>query len=585
MRSVVPLLRKAPLVVPLLALIVYLILLAFHDIGIGLDDAYIILASLRLSEYQLFSFNIPDNLIPYDNRNIFFMLFSYSHGWTLLVVSFIVYHLADLFGIPWYTWALILPSTLSIWLAGIATYFITYQITKRHDFAILAAALFLTIPIVVGLSRSYTITLSIAIGLQALYLLLLMRAVTSGSRTYQAAAMVCMGLLIASENAFPVSIALGALLVFLISYHISNANNQTLAQKMWKTIKNTTSFFWNPYIAFPVLILLGYIALYAIEELYLPRPFPFGLGFFGYSLAQRNNAFLGWPDDFINRYFDHLGFGMGLALPVALLGGLVLLFLKDYDKHNRAILIFVLAWALTRIYLVFYYEVKSDAFVFMSLAGVPVSILVTLCLYSLFKRLKPLSISLGIILISVNLLAANSLVFNLPFEGPNLYGTPRGYYYARDIKAVGTILRSEGYSPLKERQLQYIRYGRISGWDIRSNVILAGLNQETVLFQTILYWGANAGYHPNEYTEIVVDIKSWNEDPTGKSKAIAFAQNNGFCLKHVVYEDKAPVAWMYYQDCGGVTDPKKHDKDKLMKEWDRRFANPEHMKTTGPHAR
>lgn len=536
---------------------VFLGVVTFARQGIGQDDAAILLAATELPTYHFWS---PGDL----QHNLLFRLFNYSHGWMNLVWTYVVYIALDTFGIPLATWALVLPSTLLIFGTAVLTYGIGREMGLRRRWAVLAAVFFLTMPIILGLARSYTIQLPVAMFARSFAYLLIIRALTRHSRRYHGAALFAIGLLIVSENAFPFPIALGVLLVAFVKRREITAGITGRWRRVRITARETIRFFLHPFSPIPIALLGWYVVAYVIEGSY-----PFGYGFFRYT-SQHPIQF-SIPFEFPTRFLDHFGFGISAALPLLAVGGVWIL--RRRSRFPPPLLTFIVLWAAVTITLPFIYW-PNNAMIYSALAAPPFALLIAWILETIATRLR-IAVYIGITFILIAQgVALVTVAFDVPYRGPNIYGASQGYRWSVPFKAVGAILRSEGYHPDRYRTKDPPPY----------DVAFAGAPTSMTVYPGVLYWGTYPLQALTEHARIIVTMMH-NEDMAQRRSVLKYARQNGFGLRHVVYDAGQPVAWMYYR---GYTElPESHDQSQLTREWDQRYASLKYIKVpglAGPHA-
>ncbi|MBI4434413.1 hypothetical protein HY635_01150 [Candidatus Uhrbacteria bacterium] len=534
----------------------FLGILTFANIGIGQDDAAIMLAATELPTYRLWS---PGDL----QHNLLFRLFNYSHGWMNLVWTYVVYAFLDVLRIPLATWALVFPGTLLVWGTAWCVYSLARELRLKRSYALLASALFLTTPIIIGLARSYTIQLPVAMFVRALAYFLLTRALTRGSARYRSAAIIALGFLIVSENAFPFSIALGVL--FVAIHRFVDAEH---VHPWWKRVTYavgaTVKFFLHPATAIGLAFLGWYAVAYRIESLY-----PFGYGFFRYTGVHPIR--LSIPFEFPTRVLDHFGFGLTAAFPFLAIGGAWAL--RRRIRHWSPLFAFVALWAVVTAMLPFLYW-PDNAMVYSALASPSFALLVAWVLAAAVTRFRA-AVRVGIALLLIaQTIALATVAFDVPYRGSNIYGVSWAYRWSEPFKAVGAILRADGYHPDRYRTAD----------PPPEDVVFAGVPHGVVLYPGVLYWGTAPITTPGTHTRIIVTMLH-NEDTAQRRAALAYAKSNEFTLRDVVYAGDQPIAWVYVRGYDGAA--RLHQQRALIAEWDRRYANLRDIRVpglAGPHA-
>jgi hypothetical protein len=534
-----------------------LLAFTFARQGIGQDDAAILLAATEIPTYHLWS---PGDL----QHDLLFRLFNYSHGWANLVWTYLVYAVLDGLGITLATWALVFPSTLLVWGTAWCAYLLARELRLSRSFSALASGLFLTTPIILGLARSYTIQLPVAMFVRTLTYLLLTRALTRQSARYRAAAIAAMGVLIVSENAFPFSIALAVLLVALHQFAVA-LDARGWWQRLGHTIRTTVRFFWHPYLAIAAAFLGWYIVAYVIEGIY-----PFGYGFFRFTGLHPIRISI--PFEFPQRFLDHFGFGFTAALPFLVVGGVWVLWRRP--RRPPPLLAFIACWGIVTLLLPFLYW-PDNAMIYSSLAAPPLALLAAWTFDAVATHLRAaVRVAITFVLVAQGVALA-AVAFDMPYRGPNMYGVAWTYAWNKPFKAVGAILRAEGYHPDRYRVANPPPY----------DVTLAGVPTSVVLYPGVLYWGTVPVTSVQTDARIIV-ATLFAEDAAQRRSVLTYGKAHGFGLRHVIYDGVQPVAWVYERGYTGA--PERHEQAVLIREWDRRrYANLRDIRVPGlpgPHA-
>lgn len=557
--------------------------------GIGEDDAAIILASINLSEYEIFTPNLFKNLIA--------NLFNYSHGWMNLVWSYFWYYLLDSFNIPLYTWVFILPSTLCILLSMIGIYFFTYNITKNYKISFLSSLIFITFPIIFGLARSYTITISLPLFVRTWFLLSIIWALNNKTKFNIAFCMILLGTLICSENVFYFPIFLGTVLIFLFSLQKNLQINFELKKVVLKSLKNTLLFFKNPFIIIPCVIIFLYLIAFICEEiLSIPN------GFLRYPFIRHEGKgiLLGFPENFFTGLISHLGYGIFIIF--ILISVYLFYFIKRRDKSY--LIIFLYIWMFLSIFLIFLYAPKNNAMHFISWATPPMCIIFALSFHYFLNKMKKITGLIFITIVILNFLSCISIVFNKPFILNKIYGSSEPYNVSHTFKAVGTILRNEKYAPVIEEDQTKINFGdlierfksKISDENVsymipkrnlikrERKIVLSGIVPGTKKppYLSLFYWGLDVADILDNKTFIIINIKEFNENKEHKINSLNFARNNNFAIKYILYDKDEPVCWIFYKNYKGPV--VKYQIKELCDEFDKKYASLKYIKTPWAHA-
>ncbi len=540
----------------LVALVFLIVTLTFYDIGISQDDAAILLASIELRHYSFIAPLLQDNLL--------FRLFNYSHGWMNLAWTHGVYATLDMLGFSLRTWALIFPSTLLIWITGGIVFHWTYLLTRKRIVAMLATILFLTTPIVLGLARSYTIQVSLSMAVRTILYYCIYRSFQTGRR-WRAIAVLVAGVVVISENAFPITLFVGLIMIYLHWYSAQRDGSWSL--RLWGSFQKTIRYILHPFISIPIGMMVGYGIAYWIESLH-----PFGLGFFRYTLKHKSG--FGLPNDYFTLYFDHWGYGMGL---VALIVVPTILWVTRFSpREHRGVLQSLILWTGASTFLVLLYP-PDNSMLFSSLVIPALCILSAYCFTVFVSTKRVVVVGLATIALLGNGISSMSFAFGVPWQPPQLYGVSYAYYWSRPFKAVGAFLRSTGVSPQqyrdKERPIPDERF------------ILAGNPPGEVPYPAALYWGATVGIHPNAETNWIVVLKNWQPNRNAWNEAIQFVKTQPFGVVSVIVHNGELVGRVYKRNFIGP--PQVFEQRFLETMWDNQFSSFSSIEVPGrygPHA-
>ncbi|ACI21073.1 hypothetical protein [Thermodesulfovibrio yellowstonii] len=560
--------------------------------GIGEDDAAIILASINLSKYEIFTPNLFKNLIA--------NLFNYSHGWMNLVWSYFWYYLLNLFNIPLYTWVFIFPSTSCIFLSMIGIYFFTYNITKNYKISFFSSLIFITFPIILGLARSYTITISLPLFMRTWFLLSIVWVLNNKTKFNMAFCMILMGALICSENVFYFPIFLAIVLIFLFFLQ-KNLQIDDLKQSVLMSLKNTLLFFKNPFIIIPFVIIFLYVIAFICEEILSIQN-----GFLRYPFIRHEGKgiVLGLPENFLKQLISHLGYGIFIIF--TLISVYLFYFFKKKINFNGKsyLIIFLYTWMFLSIFLIFLYSPKNNAMHFISWATPPMCIIFAIGFHYFFNKTKKIMGMFIIMIVTLNFLSTISIVFDKPFELNKIYGSSVPYNVSHTFKAVGTILRNEKYAPVIDDDQTTIKFddlikGIKSKISDKNNsfifskrnlikqerkIVLAGIVPGTKKspYLALFYWGADVAHIPDNKTLVIINIKEFNENKEHKINSLNFAKDNNFSIKYVLYDKDEPVCWMFYKNYKGPV--VKYQIKELCDEFDKKYASIKYIKTPWAHA-
>ena len=521
--------------------------------GLGQDDCAIILAGLKQLESKIFSFKPMES--------VFFRLFDFSHGGFNLIWILGFYVTAAFFKISLYTWIFTLPAAISAWLTAIVIYLFTYKITKKRFISFLAFLIYIFIPIAIGMGRQYFYPLTF---IRIFFLYSLAISLSKNSVFWKKIAILILGLMIFSDNGFPIFLFLGLLLIFLNK--LKDFPEANLLRKISLSVYKTFLYFADISILLPVFIIVVYIFLYI-------KPVHAGYGFIYYTLQKKMSYAFSFHKDFFISLFENYGYGIGLIFPVVLFFSGYLVYIKDYIE-KRADIFVIYLWFL--IWIILGFAVQPWALGKMYLfefTPIPVAILGAINIDYFLNRFKRSTVNVLIIIIFLNIISCTSMIFEFPYSSPqNVYGTPKGYDYTKTYKAVGALLRSEGYHPLKMRDLPLENVP----------IVLCANPSYWTPYPAIFYWGVDTSKMPNNYTNTIVYLKDSGGDKKQLESCLVFVKKNKFNIKYIIYKNEKPIAWLYYRNYN--MKPIKHERDYLIKEWDKKYANLRDIKTTGPHA-
>lgn len=520
-----------------------------YNTGLGQDDCAVFLAALRLPEYSFLSLN-PGN-------SFFLRLFDYSHGGFNLLWLGAFYALFSFFHIPLYTWVFTLPATVGAWLTAMVIYLWVNKITQSRRTALGAFALFLVTPIMVGMGRQYCLPLNF---LRIFFLFAVSQSLSQNKKIWKWVVFLTLGLMIFSDNGFPAFIFLAVGMIFL-HYLLKSGN-------FFSAMKDSLCYWFHGAIVFPVFVLAIYVLLYK-------KPVHAGYGFIAYSLCRKMEYAITLPKDFFKVLIDNFGFGLGAIYPVIMLLSAWLLVKKSGRSLFSDVLILFL-WAF--IWLVLGLIVQpwelGQLYLF-EFTAIPVAMLTAIFFRHLFSKSKNLIVSIFVIILLGNAAASALMIFHPESYSQRVYGAPRPWEGTRIFKAIGTIFRNEGFDPLVQRNVPYMHFP----------VVIAGKDPGLTAYPAIFYWGTDIAPFPSKWTQVIVVLENYSEmDIKHKNEILLFAAKNNFFLKKKVVHKGETVAWLYYKDIGNQGGVEVYDQNVLMREWDKKYATVDFIRTTGAHA-
>ncbi len=560
-------------------LIIFFLILSpfiFMNTGIGQDDAAIMLAAMQIQEYHWIRFSL-ENIPIHGERNIFFMLFNYSHGFMTLLVSYVIYYMVNIIiGIRLNDWLLIFPSTFSIFLTSFILYKLIISILHNKGYALIGIMLFATTPIILGLMRSYTPQLSVYVLVQTLYFYFILRYIHSeGEKKYKNLSHLMSGVVICSENTFFITIALGWLFVFI--YYLMDE------KKIKNAFKQQLEYFSSIYILFPLVILMVYIIAYYIEIIQ-----PFGIGFFRHLFMKTEGVSFGVDEKFVGNYFSNLGLYVGFA---GIFAPLLFIYIRKHiHKKMEPIAIVLFLWVIIRLVLCFVYQPRSNAFLYACLAVTPMIVLslwaVKICLEKTIVNKKYIPLLFASAFILFNFIQISSVVFDEPFVMREIYGSARSYKYSDTYKAVGWVLRKfESYRPENIR----VKLEGSDGWTVTDkkhwDITMAGVAKDPnkISYHSILYWGTDVTEWPNKNTRIIVLMNDYKGDIERFNKMKQYVMDNEFNEKYQIVDqsgDKTASIYTNYK----VDEVKSFAQDYASKMWNDDFGFLYNLKTSTAHA-
>src|SRR3989339_175673 len=393
--------------------------------GLGHDDCAIILAALKLLERSFFDTNVYNN--------IFARLFDFSHGGFNLTWILGFYVTAAFLKIPLFTWVFTLPATISAWLSAIVVYFYTYIISQKRFISFLAFLMFLLIPISIGMGRQYFYPLTF---IRIFFLFSILVSLIKDSVFWKRISIIILGIMIFSDNGFLIYFFLGTMQILLYKYNSLKSNK--LLKRIICSVHQTVLYYLDIVVLFPIMIVIIYIILYL-------KPIHAGYGFIAYTLNKKSMFHLSIQKDILYAMMDNMGLGMGLLYPIISIFSVYLLFIKEYSEKKIEILILIIwFW----VWIIFGLLVKPwnlGKMYLFEFTFIPFAILTALSIDVFLRKYRNITIPVILFLFLLNIISCISFVFDYPYRAPQVYGAARSWDIAKTFKAVGTILRFEGY--------------------------------------------------------------------------------------------------------------------------------------------